>query len=338
MKRKLPWAAFIVTMGAALGLRLCQSSIGETWGTVSMVLCAVLLGGGAVCFFSALSEKTFVRFPAHSTLLGVICLAAGALLAGVSVVFQALNRTAKFAYGTGVCTLLAVFAGLVLFLQGSLFLTGGQNFFHRHPLLALLPSLWCCGELVLQFCVNAESAINMENILHTVSLIFLLFTLESMAQMVSGVRRVACGRLYAFGLPAVLATAVSVPSQAGMASFPPGLVWVLLVLAVFTLISLLTLRPMSLEELNEAEETDEEKPEIRPVIRKSGHIVLPKNRRPARRPVVASREDPRPMLQEELDARLERTLMQYLAQRYRPQCYFYPAHEKEEPFQESQEE
>ncbi|MCH3972657.1 MAG: hypothetical protein LKE53_07850 [Oscillospiraceae bacterium] len=327
MKQKLPWLVFLLTLGVSLGLRLCQLPIETGWGPVSLVMCAVLFGGSAVCLFTARTDKTVVRLPQHSAFLGAAYLGAGLLLAGISVVFQAWNRAGDYAYLMGAGTLLAVFAGLMLFLQGCLFLSG-QNFFASHPILALAPSLWCFAELFLQFRVNVASPVGLENILRTAAIIFLLLTLQSLAKMASGVKRVARGSVTSVGLPAVLTAAVAAPAAWKSASFLAGLSWALLVLALFVLISLLTLRPMSLEELSkEEEDAGEEKPQVRPVVRRKTRQT--RAHRHVRPPVVASREDPHPLPQQELDARLEHSLVIYLEEHYQPQCYFYPSHKND---------
>lgn len=328
MKSKLAWAVFGVTLAASLGLRLVALTAAETFGTMSILLCAVLAVGVAVCFFACRTDHTMVRLPFSGRVLSIAYIAAGILLTGITIVYQAWNKTGLFPYTTGICTILAVAAGLMLCLQGCLFAADGQNYFAAHPMLALIPAVWCCAELVLQFRINVSEAVNLENILRTGSLIFLLLTLQSLAQMAAQVRRVSRGRLFGLGFGAVTFCVVSVLPKIGSvsaAAYPPGLLWVLLVLSAFVMISLCTVRPMTREELT-GETEDEEEPEVRPVVMKDAPALSVHLQR-GNRPVIASREDRRPLSQSEMEKRLERVLVQYLGQRYNAKCYFY-SHKK----------
>lgn len=324
MKSKLAWAAFGITLAASLGLRLFQLAAAETWGTLSILLCSVLAAGTVVCFAACRADHTMVRLPFSGRVLSIAYIAAGVLLTGISIVYQAWNKTGKYPYTMGICTVLAVVAGLMLCLQGCLFAADGQNFFAAHPILAMAPALWCCAELLLQFRMNTSEAVNTENILRTGALVFLLLMLQSLAQMAAEVQRVSRGRLFGLGFATVIFVAVSVLPKLNSAvavAYPPGLLWVLPVLSAFIMISICTVRPMTHEELTGGTE-DEEEPEVRPVIMKDAPS-LSNHRQRGNRPVIASREDRRPLSQNEMEKRLERVLIQYLGQKYDTKCYFY---------------
>lgn len=323
MKSKLAWTAFGVTLMISLGIRFCELSAGQTWNGLSTALCIVLAAGFMVCFFASRRDHTMVRLPLNGRVLSIAYMITGVMLSAISVVFQAKNRTGRFPYLSGICTILAVCAGLILCLQGSLFIANGQNYAARHQALALLPSVWCCCALVLQFHVNTEEVANTADILRTGALIFLLLTLLSLAQMAAEVKRVSRGRLFGLGLPFVIFVVVSaLPQTAGIAIvYPNGMQWVLLVFAAFVMFSLLTVRPMTREELT-GETEDMEEPEVRPVVMKDNPSLRLQHFL-SKRPIVASRENPRPLSQNEVDKRLERILVQYLGQSFKAKCYFY---------------
>ncbi|WOC32015.1 MULTISPECIES: hypothetical protein [Caproicibacterium] len=324
MKSKLAWAAFGVTLAVSLGLRAVQLAAAETFGAWGIALCGVLAAGALVCLLACRSDHTMVRLPVSGRLLSTAYTLTGILLTGVSVVYQAWNKTGKFPYTTGICTVLAVAAGLMLCLEGCLFAADGQNYFADHPVLALTPTLWCCAELVLQFRVNASEPVSTENILRTGALLFLMLTLQALVQMDTEVRRVSRGRLFGLTFATVLFAAASALPRFGnaeAAAYPPGLLWVLPVMGAFLMIAVCTVRPMTREELT-GETEDEEVPEVRPVVMKDAPTLTARRSR-GNRPVIASREDRRPLSPNEMEKRLERVLIQYLGQKYNAKCYFY---------------
>ncbi|MCH4239022.1 MAG: hypothetical protein LKF71_01960 [Oscillospiraceae bacterium] len=325
MKLKLAWVAFVTSLAAAMGIRFCELSgyASGTWNVMSEVLCIVLAAGCIVCFFVSRRDHTMVRLPFSGRVLSIVFILSGILLSGIAVVAQARNKTGRFPYTTGICTLLAVFAGLILCLQGCLFAADGQNFAAEHPVLTKWPAFWCFGELVLQVFVDLSEPLTSGHILRTGALFFMTLTLFSLAQMDAEARRVSRGRLFGFGFPAVLFAAVSVCPEIFGAPviYPQGMQWTLLVIGTFITFSLLTVRPMTREELT-GETEDMEEPEVRPVVMKDSPVLL-SHRMLVKRPVIASRDDPRPLSPNEMDKRLERVLVQYLVQSYDAKCYFY---------------
>lgn len=332
MKSKLAWAAFSVSLAAALPARLWRALLGGggEWGALDVGAVAALGAGALLTVFSARRDRTVMRLPLRGRVLAGAYMAMGALLMAVSVVGVARAGTGRFPSMTAVCTLLAVFAGLVLFLQGCLFAAGGQNFAALHPGLALLPTFWCCLALVLQFRVNLAEVLKVQNVLQTAMLIFLLLALLSLAEMASGMRAVTRGRLYGWGLPAVACTACAAAprlAQAGAGAqpqpaVPPGLLVLGLLFAAFLCVSLATVRPATREE-RVGDLEDEEQPSVRPVVMMNPPAVAGPRVHAGRRPVVASRDDPRPLTPTEAELRTQRVLVRYLQQAWDARCYFY---------------
>ena len=331
MKSKLAWVGFLVAL-VAMPLRMAQLFLGAPdWGPIGIACLAALGGGAALTALSARrSDRTVMRLPLRGRGLAGVYLGMGALLTGVSLVGVARTGLhASFPSLTAICTLLSVFAGVILFLEGALFAADGQNFAVQHPVLVLAPVFWSLMVIVIQICADV-AALSVQGILQTALAAFLALGMLALGQMAAGTRAVTRGRLFGWCLPAIAcALAAGAPrilwavwTASPVAVSPPGFLILGLLLAVFLWVSLATVRPATREE-RVGEMEPEEEPSVRPVVMMDPPAMSGPRLHAGRRPVVASREDPRPLSPTEADLRTERVLVRYLQQAWDARCYFY---------------
>lgn len=331
MKSKLAWVGFLVAM-TALPLRIAQLFLNAPdWSPLGIACLATLGAGAALTALDARhSDRTVMRLPLRGRGLAGVYLCMGALLTGVSLVGVARTGLhASYPSMTAICALLSVFAGLILFLEGVLFAADGQNFAVQHPVLALAPVFWSLMAIVIQ--VRADvAALSVQGILQTALAAFLALGLLALGQMAAEARAVTRGRLFGWCLPAIACALVAgaprilwaMWTASPAAVSPPGFLIVGLLMAVFLWVSLVTVRPATREE-RVGELEPEEEPSVRPVVMMDPPAMSGPRLHTGRRPVVASREDPRPLSPTEAELRTERVLVRYLQQAWNARCYFY---------------
>lgn len=194
--------------------------------------------------------------PFYSTGAGVLAAFSAVFISGQSLVnLLDWNPSGVQTFG-GITVMDSIFAasgflGAIPFLMAAYDFVSGETTLRRHPLAALLSSVWGCLGLIALF-VNYASAVNrFENIYHTFTVAFLLLFLFSQAEFLSGTdRENGAAQLVPYGCGAfILAVTDSVPNVARLLAgrktlgiFPPGLYFVNLVLAVYAAVYLSAFR------------------------------------------------------------------------------------------------
>ena len=113
------------------------------------------------------------------------------------------------AYLNVIMAFVGVAAGIVILIAAFQFFTG-KNVFRSIPVVAIIPPLWFCINLITLFTNYTNTTYMTENMMDMFSLILITFFLLAQGKMLVGVSPVKSGRrIYAFGLPAVLYGIVS---------------------------------------------------------------------------------------------------------------------------------
>lgn len=249
MKRKRGWIAFFAALAAVLPMKLYAAFFlvdGET-GFYSdggkLAGAAALLAAAAVAAFWLLTRGAApagASAPRSGMLAAVLAGVSGVVLAGQSAVALA-GRDASRTVMDNIF-LAAGFLAAVSFLMAGYGFASGEATLRRHPLLALLSSVWGCLGLVAMFVDYASTVNRLENVYHTFTAAFLLLFLFSQARVLSGVgAEQGAPRLFPFGLSALLlAVTDAVPNLAlffagrpALGSSPGNLYFACLVIAVY---------------------------------------------------------------------------------------------------------
>lgn len=248
MSIKHAWIVFCAALAVALPVRLYQllALLDEDTGFLNggavstVILVAVMLAAFALCLIiSAKSKDTPVRYaPLQSAPCAVLSGLTGVLIVFDSIqsIFANNQRLAEAVaaeknimpiYVVGIfLAVVGIAAGASLLLTAYGFGTGG-NPMGKHPLVALLPSLWGCVSLVYLF-ISYTAVVNVsENVYDMFSMVLLLLFLFAQSKLFAGIESRKSGRLlYGMGLPAILLSLVtSVPTllMAVMGRTVPGL-------------------------------------------------------------------------------------------------------------------
>ena len=240
MSIKHAWIVFCAALAVALPVRLYQllALLDEDTGFLNggavstVVLVAVMLAAFMACLIiSAKSEDTPVRYaPLQNAPCAVLSGLTGVLILFDSIqsIFANNRRLAEAVnaeknimpiYVVGIfLAVVGVAAAVSLLLTAYGFGTGG-NPMGKHPLVALLPSIWGCVSLVYLF-ISYTAVVNVSENVYDIFLF-------AQSKLFAGIEGRKSGRLlYGMGLPAILLSLVtSVPTllMAVMGRTVPGL-------------------------------------------------------------------------------------------------------------------
>ena len=273
MNRKYMWILPLVTIAvvlpakwyAAFNLVDQESGFYRDGGRFVCIAAAFALAGIVAAFLLTHKEAKLPRpfTPFRSVGSGVL-----AALCGVSVAVQSLVGLVgwQFADGQalgGTTVMDSIFAAggflaAVSFLMAAYDFASGVTTLRRHPLAALLSSVWGCIGLIALFVDYAAVANRFENIYHTFTVAFLLLFLFSQAEYLSGVdRKGGAAQFVPYGFGAIiLAVTDSLPNLALMfagrktlGTFPAGLYFVNLVIAAYIAVYLSAFRKQERPEM-----------------------------------------------------------------------------------------
>ncbi len=220
---KRAWIAFFVTLIVVLPLRIFgmlryldpqtgfYSDGGKVVGAATVLL---IVGGFLTAYFAFRSarEEGLLK-----PLRNVPAAALGAV-AGIFVLVQSIVGFGTDFMKEGqifyqIFSVAGILTGIV-FLMTAYGLATGTRGVGRHPLLALLPSVWGCLFLVVLF-ITYSAVVNLvEDVYHTFTVAFLLLFLFAQAKLLTGIESTKSGKMiYVVGFPAaLLALVTAVPS------------------------------------------------------------------------------------------------------------------------------
>lgn len=256
---KRAWAALLVTLVLVIPARLFvtltlvdpKTGFYTDGGKMAAII-AVVTAAGMITVIAMGHRKTAAKAlaPLHSAAAGVLAALTGVFIAGQSLVEMAATHESDYTVMDNIFAVAGLFAA-VSFLIAAYDFAAGETVLHRHPLLALLSSVWGCLGLITLFVNYAATVNRFENVYHTCTVAFLLLFLFSQAKLLSGIDQEKGGKLiYSYGFAAViLALSDAVPNlvryfsgKSTLGMFPIGLHMANVVLAVYILIYLSTLR------------------------------------------------------------------------------------------------
>lgn len=218
---KKAWIAFAVTLAVVLPLRIYAMTglfdsktgfytDGGRW--IAVVSIILILGIVATAFFSSGKGKEKMPvMPVRNAGVGAL-----AALGGIFLLIQSVVGLVS-GYG-GDNKAIYIIVSLVGIPAGGAVMTAAYDFasgettLRKHPLFALIPSVWGCLLLVYLFVTYAAMINLVENVYTTFTVVFLLLFLFTQAKLFTGVESgKAAGQIYPFGFSAallMLATAV----------------------------------------------------------------------------------------------------------------------------------
>lgn len=215
MKSKLSWIPFIPVVFAAVFLRIYQVLFidsGVDKGFLDSGLVSIIFVGSIVALFVILAifcfadKKTAPEYDiGRNIFAGFFAILTGALLLtdAVLLVMQMISA-GLFDWISGIDVLLSLAGGAMIFVMGISSLTGYNRAKHM-PFLMLLPTVWCCGRLVLTFAsytAISPAAKDMSDLVYMVFATLFLFNVSMVYIKLKGKNPVKACFLY--GLPAVV--------------------------------------------------------------------------------------------------------------------------------------
>ena len=214
MKRKYAWIALIAAAAVVLPLRLygslfvLESKTGfySDGGRISAIT-AIFLAAFAI-LASVLNYRSGGRAAAWRPFQSVSA-AISLALTGVVLLFVSLSGLFHAPSGDGaviyrVFSAAGIAAGIVFLAESYGFATGA-GILEKHPLVALIPSVWGCLGMMVLF-VEFSAVVNVaDNAYYTCTVIFLLLFLFSQAKLFTGIESEKSGKMiYITGMIAVL--------------------------------------------------------------------------------------------------------------------------------------
>lgn len=296
---KKAWIAFAVTLVLILPARIyamlhyldAKTGFYSDGGKVIAVISVLLvLGIAATVVFTP--GKRFEGVPYRP--VRDIPTAAAAALTGIFVLIQSVVGLTS-GYGGDDRVLYLIFSVIGLPAGGMILAAAyefatGEAFLRKHPLLALIPTLWGCVLLIFLFVTYAATVNVVENVYTTFTVVFLLLFLFTQAKLLTGVESEKSARqIYPVAFSAALLSLVtSIPGcvlvfsgRATAESFPAGLLMANIVMAVYALV-FLTAQWKSAQAVPEQPEAELPKEESVPVpanVKQAEPILIRKNDR-----------------------------------------------------------
>ena len=303
MKIKTAWFILIGALVVALPVRIYQmlflvdpeTGFFTDQNIVAICLAVFMVIVSAIimfmCFYDKNAPKRFepiknipAMIAAAASGIGIIVHSISALLidnrAHSSLSQDAANAVNALeggqAYLNVIMAFVGVAAGIVILIAAFNFATG-KNVFRSIPVVAIIPPLWFCINLITLFTNYTNVTYMTENMMDMFSMILVTFFLLSQGKMFARVNPVKSGkRIYAFGLPTILYGFVSaLPSFVLQAmdlphtsSFKMTLNIAIFLIAVYALVFLLIYPkiPNYREEIEEEDEEDEQQEDAQPLV------------------------------------------------------------------------
>lgn len=250
-------AAVLLPMKLYVAFALTDSDTGFFSDGGKLAAAALILAvvGTAASFFFALRAGVPEHAsPMRSKPAGILAALCGAAVAVQSLLgllgIPALSAEAAASSSVTVMDHIFFAVGFpasVSFSLAARDLFSGRAVLRRHPLLALLSSVWGCFGFIALFIDYAAAVNRIENVYHTLTAVVLLLFLFSQAKVFSGIdEQKGKSRLFPLGLAAaVLGLTDSLPNalllccgRKPLGSFPTGLYFVNLLLAAYILVYL----------------------------------------------------------------------------------------------------
>lgn len=285
---KKAWIAFAVTLAVILPARIyCMTALLDPatgfykdGGTLVEIVSGALVVGALASVL--LVPGKWLRTIWDGRPVRNLPAAVTGVLAGLFLLLQSL---VGFSGASGddnqvlyyIVCVLGIPAGAVILAAGYGFATG-KNVLGRHPLVALLPSVWGCIMLIYLFITFAAMVNLVENAYTTFTVVLLLLFLFVQAKLLTGVEsEKSASQIYVVGFPAALvALATSVPGcvmdfsgRTVVRTLPAGQQIVCFMLSLYVLACLAahlkSVRPVSTvlhSEPAPMREEDSENPEI----------------------------------------------------------------------------
>lgn len=298
MRIKTAWFILIGALVVALPVRIYQmlflvdpaTGFFTDQNIVAICLAIFMIIVSAVimfmCFYDKNAPKRFepiksipAMIAAAASGIGIIVHSISALLidngAHDSLSQDAANAVTTLeggqAYLNVIMAFVGVAAGIVILIAAFNFATG-KNVFRSIPVVAIIPLLWFCINLITLFTNYTNVTYMTENMMDMFSIILVTFFLLSQGKMFARVNPVKTGkRIYAFGLPTILYGFVSaLPNFVLQAmnlphtsSLKMTLNIVIFLVAVYALVFLLIYPkiPNYREEMEDDEEDEDEQPQ-----------------------------------------------------------------------------
>lgn len=303
MKIKTAWFILIGALVVALPVRIYQmlflvdpaTGFFTDQNIVAICLAVFMVIVSAIimfmCFYDKNAPKRFepiknipAMIAAAASGIGIIVHSISALLidnrAHSSLSQDAANAVNALeggqAYLNVIMAFIGVAAGIVILIAAFNFATG-KNVFRSIPVVAIIPPLWFCINLIILFTNYTNVTYITENMMDMFSMILVTFFLLSQGKMFARVNPVKSGkRIYAFGLPTILYGFVSaLPSFVLQAmdlphtsSFKMTLNIAIFLIAVYALVFLLIYPkiPNYREEMEEEDEEHEQQEDAQPLV------------------------------------------------------------------------
>ena len=231
MRIKTAWFILIGALVVALPVRIYQmlflvdpaTGFFTDQNIVAICLAIFMIIVSAVimfmCFYDKNAPKRFepiknipAMIAAAASGIGIIVHSISALLidngAHSSLSQDAANAVNALeggqAYLNVIMAFVGVAAGIVILIAAFNFATG-KNVFRSIPVVAIIPPLWFCINLITLFTNYTNVTYMTENMMDMFSMILVTFFLLSQGKMFARVNPVKSGkRIYAFGLPTIL--------------------------------------------------------------------------------------------------------------------------------------
>ncbi|MDD5953350.1 MAG: hypothetical protein PUC32_06875 [Oscillospiraceae bacterium] len=227
MKSKYLWLTFGVALFFVVPLRVYQLLFlmdGEGFytdnGLVSWIVLAILLAASTILIAGALSSKHLPkRFTQTRNIpSGIVSVALGLITVVYSIVEimglaapKDAATTAKLAGGLLYIAIILSFAGVgagIVWIMNGVSSFTGKNLLRWIPAAGILPPIWMAILLFIQtvqLTGNTIALNNTEQVLDTMTIVFMALFCFNHSKMIAGAQGKKCGkRVYAYGLPMVL--------------------------------------------------------------------------------------------------------------------------------------
>lgn len=212
MKKKRVWIIFAVSLVAALSAStyiMMNFFDTKTWsysdGGVKAGIFSICIAAAAILMavLSYADSAEAAYKPINSAVTAAFCAFAGAFILVQSVsAFTVFDGSSAGSAAYRIFSIFGFPAGLVFLASAYDFASGTQKLF-RHPLFALLPSIWGCVYLIMLFITYAAVANSFSGIYNTSTAALLLLFLFSQAKFITGIESEKSGkRIFIFGIPA----------------------------------------------------------------------------------------------------------------------------------------
>lgn len=217
MKLKFTWVPFILSFIAIMVFRINQVlSIGNAavrvqWDNFEMICFIIAVAAFAIIMIiSYLSKDAPDVFVINKNLF--VCLFS--MITAIFVIWNSVNEFQSYLSGENewiklFCGMAGIFAGIVFIFVGLSFVKE-KNYFEKHKLLILVPTLWALTTLLKIFFKYNSIPTNFLNVSNALASIFLLFFLFSQARLFAGLFNAATfKKLFYFGFSGILFLTIS---------------------------------------------------------------------------------------------------------------------------------